>query len=256
MRRVLLALLALAGSASAQDMSGGDFPVLDNYDLDATSATYCRYITSTTGLAEGPGVQVFEKVVTSGSSTSVTALSAATTAPFTAVAVGDLIDFFPPNVPGLPSVAGTVPGGRQRRYVVTRTDADNIVVDSAVNLGTAGATFVFWKRSCGTAATDGWVDVTGQHAQFSIGITQMVVTGFITYQVECRTSNASYSSIVIVDTANISAASPVVGNPHTTDILVPYASCRVGLLINSADDGNDLTTNLEQVFVERAWWKR
>ena len=91
------------------------------------------------------------------------------------------------------------------------------------------------------AVTDGWFVVSNEEQRtIQVSIDQIVVTGGIDVTIEGRVTGAS--SIVTIWTDNVTTA--------TTDndiIAIPenVRELRVGIKIGSADDGNDLTTNLE-----------
>lgn len=247
MKKFLLGLILLACPVFGEDAGLWEFPVLLDYDLDASSNTYCVYQTEsavTAGrgtTAFGPGDQVTQLVTTSGASTTVSAVSTSTTDPFATVAVGDMIQFIGADVPGV-----TNPRFSE---VTARASADSITVDTAVTLPAAGVNFRYWARACGTAATDGWFPI-GQNVVSTIGVqvTQMNVTaGGITYQVECR-QNETFAVGGIIDTGNITVASTVANNPHFTHIEAKFSSCRVGLLLGT-DDGGDTGANAERVYI-------
>ena len=138
---VLLTLLALP--SAAQDQGSANF----TYKYDATTTTtYCA-------LLGGNGSPWFDPILvrvsieTSGSSTDVTAVTAGTN-PFANMAVGDVIYVVRDN------------GARDIRIITTHTDADTIVVETAVDWSD-GFFFSWMNTTCGTGATDGWINVTG-----------------------------------------------------------------------------------------------
>jgi len=93
----------------------------------------------------------------------------------------------------------------------------------------------------GQAVTDGWMTVpTDARKTFQISIDQIVVTGGIDITVEAKIKGAT--SIVTLWSKNVTTATTdndTVGVPEDVDQL------RIGIKIGAADDGNDLTTNLE-----------
>ena len=144
---VLASLLASAPMASAQEALSANFSHL--YDLDSTTLTYCSMV-GINGDPYGSPIPVQGKIKTSGSSTTVTEVVTGSN-PFTEVAVGDTL-YVDKGTLGLDAV-----------IVVARTDAANVTVSSAVNWdnGGAGRTFGFKKQTCGTGATNGWINVFG-----------------------------------------------------------------------------------------------
>lgn len=141
---LLLALLAAAG-AHAQDDTRVRVSLASDYDLDSASYIYLTTKGQLGKVLNGP-VQRSAKACSSGSSTTVTACTA-NDQPFLALAVGDEVYFV---------ISGVVEG----RRIDTWTDADNIVVDSNIDL-TDGYSTNFRKAAAGTGATDGWIPTAG-----------------------------------------------------------------------------------------------
>ncbi len=96
------------------------------------------------------------------------------------------------------------------------------------------------------AVTDGWMSVSNDARKtFQISIDQIVVTGGIDITVEGKVTGST--SIVTIWTDNVTTA--------TTDndiVTVPedVNQLRIGIKIGTADDGNDLTTNLEIIDIQ------
>jgi hypothetical protein len=237
MRRILTALvLAWAGVLNAEN----PLPLVVNYDLDATSYTYCRHVG---GAVIGKPKDVFLPITTSGSSTTVT--SVASNGAFTTVVVGDILYFnIPQTDAALAATAGPV-----TRYVTARASADSITINAAVELPASGITFSYTAPECGTTAADGWFGIDSYDAAtLQIQIAQLNVTGGIDYSLECGliigpSTSGIYTSDSVA-TANLTAVGTT-----TIALSEPYNICRLGLKIGSADDGDDLTTNTEQVTV-------
>jgi hypothetical protein len=213
MRRHLLywflaTLLGFTASASAQEQR----TYVRTYDLDATAYTYCV----TAEPFRIPGATA----TTSGSSTTVSAVSPADA--FDRVAVGDDILFV---------VAGT----QYLRRVATKTSAASITVDSAVTLtATTGSPFSFMTRSCGTAATDGWVNTSAwSDKMVKVETATLTGTGGVDVSVECRLAGTATAPSQLV-TGNItSTTAPLAGD--TFVIPEPCASIRVGLKWGTAN---------------------
>ena len=118
------------------------------YDVESTTLTYCAMLGSR-GDPWGEPLKVSVPIDTVGSSTSVSAVTAATN-PFANVAVGDALFV------RLGAAGGNV---TDMVWVTVRTDADNITVSSAVDWS-AGFVFEYLDLTCGTSSTDGWINVT------------------------------------------------------------------------------------------------
>lgn len=229
---LLLGLLLIPLWSSGQGRDQG-FPILEVYDLDATDLTYCN----TGAIAKGDGT-----VTTSGSSTTVTA---AVTTAFNAVAAGDTIYF-------------NLPSGRVVRYIASVTDGDTLVLTAAVNI-TAAAPFEYRERACGTTATDGWVNVQDYDTRnIILQIDQVVATGGISVHWQCKGRGDQAGPVKVwpgngadcgSGTLSSGLCNFATGTTHAFSVVIdePWAQCRVGLKIGSADDGDDLTTNAENV---------
>lgn len=146
MRKLMLALaaLALAVPALAQNPATAvaDFAV--RYNVNAINKIYCTVGEDPFGQA----TRVATKVETSGSSTTITAVTALS-GPFAAVAVGDVLYF-------------DLAGATVRRAVVTNADDDTVTVGEAIDLSAgAGYKFSYKTPVCGTSTADGWISVEG-----------------------------------------------------------------------------------------------
>jgi hypothetical protein len=246
MRKLLvIPALLLAATVSAQDVRTATYNF--NYDLDSTSYTYCVAVgvDGSPWSAPIPGVGRAE---TSASSTTVTGVTGAANS-FGPVSTGDIIYF------------QTAGGAAIIRYVASNADDDTITVNAAVNLDVDGGyAFSFLKVTCGTAATDGWIDVSGYAGKkISLEITQMVATGGVDFKFECR-DNTTVSTAHQVypgessdcgtnGTLTSGVCNVATGTTGTWDLIFSpeeqWDACRVGVKIGSADDGGDLTTNAE-----------
>lgn len=236
MRTVLAACLAalfLAPAAASADDVVVAVPLIAGYDLDSTSLIYCNS-TGQGGGVLAPPKMVNVKATTSGSSTTVTSLVANSDA-FLNVAAGDLL-WFPRTEAVVPVATGAW------RYVVSRASANSITVDTAIDL-TSGYGFGFRTRSCGTAATSGEVPVSGFAAVNFVGqIDQISVTGGIDYVVECRPEGPAATWTTIIGPTNKTAA--WAGGNVAYE---PWAYCRMGWKIGSADDGTDTGADAEKI---------
>jgi hypothetical protein len=211
-------------------------PVTAKYDLDSTTETFCALNTRE---IDGPG-----RITTSGSSTTVTAVGSAE--PFTDVAVNDQL-----------VITGVI--GQHVRTVVARASATSITVDAAVDLSaTGGYAFQYRVLSCGTGATDGWFGVSSLSATtVTIDITQIVATGGIDVRIQCASGSNVAAARQVYPLLTPPAAGPTYLNfPTATasgvavEITGSWSRCRVGMKIGSADDGDDATTNREQVTIQ------
>lgn len=244
---LVAALVLSGGPAAAQALR--EAVLFWNYELDATSYTYCIF-TGTGGDPFGRDNAGRAAIKTTGSSTTVTAVTAGS-GPFRDMAVGDYI-------------AVTVDQVVTYRYIATRTDQDNITVTgprptdaAAVDWENAGAgrNFTWRRRTCGTGATAGWINVadfTWVGVQYDIA--QMNATS-IDVQIQGRDTTRGSNPVTIwppnpigtgvCETGNYTAARicEVVINPNT------HSAIRVGFKINT-DDVGDTGANAEDILVK------
>lgn len=213
------------------------------YDLDSAGTyIYCVY----NGVGDQPlsgDKKIDQLVTTSGSSTTVAALSASTTDPFANVAVGDLLIF---RRTFSATTGGTFTTYNER-VVTAKASADSITIDTAIELPLTGTNFGYKTRSCGTASTSGWVPVRSlKEVSFTWLLNQIsVASGGVRETVECRNTTAGNAvNTVYNPTADTAVAA------HTLLILEPWDECRVGYQLTGADDGGDTGANAEQISVQ------
>jgi hypothetical protein len=217
MKKLILAAAAvlLAAPSWAQyDVQGREVDsLLHAYDVASASLIYCSYSDSGTATVNplGWGRPVAARVKTTGSSTSVTAV-VASSAPFAQVAVGDRLTFL-------------IAGAYHERIVTVRADADNVTVNAAIDLS-AGYSFAYKKRFCGTAAGDGWFSVAGAQAvTVQVQIATLNATS-ITTQLECRLPGMGGE---VIGTAGVRNAVGTYG--HSVPAATVYEECRIGLSV-------------------------
>ncbi len=116
-------------------------------DLDATSYTYC--VVSTQG---GPWTAPQDgrvSIKTSGSSATVTAVTAATN-PFEQITVGDILYLRHRN------------DKADIRYVTAKATNDSVTVNTAIDIS-SGVPFSWQDVTCGTGVTAGWIPANEWH---------------------------------------------------------------------------------------------
>lgn len=234
---ILIAILALPSLALAGSQETANFNAI--YELDATSITYC-VLAGKNGNPYDAGIESRASIVTSGSSATTSAL-VSSSAPFAEVAIGDII----------------LVAGFDARVVVSKADSDTITVDTAWNLGATGVPFRWKKSTCGTASTNGWIDVAGADSfMITLSIEQVNVTGGIDVQVQCRGSDITKVVNQVFPACTTGACGTVqnyagtAGITSTTSMTFtgfPYQQCRVGWLIHTSDDGGDTGANAERI---------
>lgn len=212
MKKILPVLLLLPTVAWA-DMPTKTATSVFVKDVTGTSYTYCKF-TGNGGDPFGGPIPGVGRIETSGSSVTVTAETAADD-PFDPITAGDLLVL-------------TYGGTTYTRRVATKTSADEITVDTALN--TTGAAWGWYKASCGTAATDGWLDASGMWAgTFVVDVATINATS-VDYQVQCRVE----SSIVQLQAASITTATSAGYTiPASQGV---WRDCRLGLKL-TADGG-------------------
>ena len=192
------------------------------FDVDADTYVYGRIIGHMGRVVDPTPIQTPGKIQTSGSSVSVTATTALTL-PFAPVAVGDIIVVAKPD------------GTTDVRSVATKTDGDNITVDTAVNWS-GGYVFSWLKAEVGAATTNGWIDVEGAElVTITIKWEQGDLATTLDYVIEARDGSMNQTPIQ-VDSGTIALA--VVGTSTGRIVEVQtagYSSLRVGLKRTGAD---------------------
>ena len=253
MRRYLsaiaVALVALSGAARVGTAaSQNTLPIVIGYDLDSTSFVYPialgpLAVPSTVirpQAAEGwytrpdspSGAALDPKIKTTVYSASVVSCTASGAA-FSPVSTGDMVqvnDKF--NRPVYASI-------------FDKTDADTVTFDRSVDLTQTGcAPYRYRKVEAGTAIYDGWFNVAGySHVTIEVDIAQMVGTGGIAVQMECKAAHSVGSSIVL-SSSNISAASA-----FAVSVLEPWDICRVGFKWATSDSDSTPSTDNEKISV-------
>lgn len=224
MKKLALALLflVLSSPALAQIVSSSA-RLTYAYDVASTSYIYCKYM--------GRGDDPFEspmpgpvRVKTTGSSTTVAEV-VTDSAPFADVAVGDLL-----------FINATANAAPLTRLVTARASAASITVDTALDISN-GAGWTWLKRSCGTAITDGWVNVAGfYNVTFSRTITTINATSIQT-QAECKLNdNPTVATAVSTDSSTATGA---------WSFTLPngvWDACRLGIKV-TGDAGAQSTTS-------------
>jgi hypothetical protein len=280
MKRLIAAALALVAflpALPAQAESGTlgriEFPLVFDDDLDAAAYRYCHTqsvpiatpgnSTRAEGVLNTPGREQKTRItITAGAAAPVTA----GTEPFGGLSVGDYIYIQQTGVE-TPDTLGTVEGEQWVWLKVTVvTNANSITVSPALTITNRP---FFWRRGlCRSANGYGWVPVSAfDQVKFNFSIVQANTTTGIDVRVECRdnTVGIDTSSIRVVypydgatcgfgtlstDTCTFTATSgPTAALPIIIDTKTWY-ECRLGYRLNTTDDGDDLTTNMEQIRVD------
>jgi hypothetical protein len=233
----------ISGALTGEGGAGDTLTVGYTSNSVAGFPMYGRYTSTPSGRR---WVDIFGKydvpcLVTSGAtSVDVKGVSVSTTACFQNVSAGDLLIF---------NVAGEI----IQRKVVTRTDADNVVLNAGIVIPAAGVNFSYRKFFFSTDPIDGWIPVSGYDTVvFAFEVDANVATGGVTSNIECATfiiSDPPGSEVeVAVDTANV--ASGATGEDVTTiDLrLTPhYTHCRAGIRLGTGDDGDGALEDFDLV---------
>lgn len=246
----LLALVLLAAPSWAQGVRSANYAT--RYDLDDAALTYCR-MTGSNADPYGSARTVNKLIETSGSSTTVTAVTSGAL-PFADLGVDDVI------------FVRTSTTNVDMRVIAAKASGDSITIDTAVDWSAGdGFQFSWYDTTCGTGATDGWIDVSGLSEDKVITISWDqgdLVVGLL-WQIECMTSGldpkankvypgegadcgggtlTSGQCLIAVADMNSTAARVAVQIPEFE------GSCRVGIL-RSGNDTADTTTLREQISI-------
>lgn len=177
-------------------------------------------------------------LVTSGAtSVDIIGVTVASTACFQNVSAGDLLVF-------------NLAGDLIVRKVVTRTDADNVVVDEALSIVAAGVNFAYRKRFFSTDPIDGWINVQGYRAvSFAIEVDANTDTGGVITSIECASAMSGDlpTNEIVVEVDTDTVASAATGFAVTSIILseLPhYTHCRAGIKFVTNDDDD---TGIEDI---------
>jgi hypothetical protein len=230
----LLGVMTLALSSYAQVAQIQEtIPLVSGYDLASTSYIYCVTNTAPSGTVWGTGTTSVTPVTTSGSSTTVTAVTSGDN-PFVSMSVGDEMSI---NLDGVIT----------KVYVTAKASSDSITVNTAVNLGdarrgTAGYFFNWRKLTCSTAATAGWIPVRGRSGvAFSFALDTINATS-IDARVQCR-HDGSISSAIEIWTKNYTVASGDMIS-ITTPGGIKYDECRFGMKVNTDTGVQSITVQV------------
>jgi hypothetical protein len=232
-------ILGLAPRVHAQAANFDSQQSLYKYNLNSTSEIFCALQSN----AAVPGTALIE---TSGASTTITAVSGT---PFASLAAGDTLFI-------TDSLAGG--GESYTKTIVTRTSSTSIVVNNTISpdvtANLVNATFTYKKLACGTGNNSGAFGVPYRSFTVVIQLDQIVVTDYIDFKLYCRAAGASkwiqQAPVVTPPATSATAYQPTAAWWVAIDASgLVRSECRVGMAINTADDGNDLTTNSEQVSI-------
>lgn len=253
MRRLAAALVLAALPALAWGAENRTAYFNVRYDLDETTLTAC--------VAEGESGNPWSSPISgnarmdnAGSSTTFTAVTASE-APFLGMAESDTLWV---------KVGQTT----YARTILTFTDTDTIVVDEALDLSgdATGYAFNYRKHICGTTAADGWISLDNMtDVTIVLSFGQVVSDGsYIHLRVEgSPDSSDGYDHIHQLwptdKTVSGAATLQIFDGTGVSDNLMihipaPIQKIRVLAEFVVADDGDDLTTNSEnltfQVFAQ------
>jgi hypothetical protein len=249
MKRFLLTVAGLLLAASSWAQTVGNavrVPLFDDMDFD-TVGSYMYCVTQGAGDdPNAPDKSVNIPVATVGSSTTVTAVTAGT-GPFQNMSVGDEITF--PVATLTPAGTETPQGGQSFRYVVTKTSADIIVLNAAINLAVPsgrGYPFTWRKRVCGTTATSGWFS-TSSWQDFTVSFqADQGDASSMDAALQCETFGAASAPIQVWTANYLLAAYGNVSTGRTAIFIVNHFDrCRLGVRLT--DDASDAGANLEKV---------
>lgn len=235
---IALVAVALAVASYGQNQTNVSKILIYQYNLLGANAAggtpvYC---------APSTPINVSDRV-TAAASTTLTAVSGT---PFADVAVGAMLNIVDTN------------GVATKRSVTIRASATSVTLSgSAVTITSGKIQGDSFNVSCGTTSAFGWFNVTAANKfQVQVDIGQQVNTGGLQFHLQCRatpegavvqvypaltfpTVTPSYSSAL----ASGTTGSFLLG---TQDV---FGQCRVGMMIATTDDANDLATNAEQISI-------
>lgn len=278
-----LALAALPLSAAAQAPPDVvSIPLAINYELDSTTRIYPssqgvpRATFGATSRVEGVLSSIPSNVPVTQTTTTLAA-TVASSAPFSAVNVGDFIRLRTAGVTAPDTIDTLEKNDTPWMRVTAKASANSITVSQSA---TATAVGWEWRRfSASTQVGYGWVPVRGfRRAKFTLTSAALTTdTAGINYRVECRQPRPG------VDTGNIIVAFPNASAYNGTSFdtvcqsgatfnaagfdcnitdanmagwggvqaavdVTGYEECRIGLNIAVADDGSDAVPESLTIF--------
>lgn len=192
-----------------------------NYDMDATTFKYGRFH------GPNPGYGLAKSNAGASITVNAAALGVGT---FSGIPVGSLIRF------------RTGESVFAKRKIVT-PGSDSVVVDTAIDLGTAGVPFHFWTWNIGATAADGWHYVHSFRRPYNILIepTTIAAAGGVDVQIEGLGEHEA-APVILVPLFNIAAAAATLAKTVNEQVL----KIRVGVKGNGGFAGtDDLTIALE-----------
>lgn len=237
----LALLIALAVPAAAQPRNVFA-PIAVGYDLDSTASIYCR-LTGTSGpfsSAKSSSIAI----ETSGSSTTLTK-SVASSGPFAVVEVGDVI------------LVRDSSNALQILTVDAKAGADEITVDTAVDLGTVGVDWQYRTLSCGTGANDGWIN-TARFEQTLVCVEPKAGTSTGAFHWHLEVKTAADGAGPVQAYPDNSTTKPATVEPggvgydygQCVNVTTPHDWLRVGLgFATGGDDGTDTGAAKERITV-------
>lgn len=247
----VLALLAAPVSFAAEAPANAAAYAID---VDSATVTYFRHVGQNGdpfgGSLSGPGT-----IETSGSATTVVE-SVASSAPFADIGVGDILIVTPPAT-----------FTQTFLRVEAKASSASITVFPAVDLGTAGVAWRYYKLESGTGAAIGWFSVSGAYS-ISLGVywelgdldtlkvrwecrshainalPQLVFPGATS---ECGVSGSGTAVPGFCTTAN---ANKGLNSSVTVSLIGSgFSECRVGLAFGSTDAADTAGSTEENVRV-------
>ena len=239
LRKMLALALLLPQLVTAQGSQSTVRPIMALYDLDSATETFCAFDPS---LSPDNG-----NVITAGSSATITSVAGTTTTPFLNVAVMDQI-----------LIGGSAGSAAATRTVLERASSTSVTLSSAIDVSspTTGRTLQHRTLRCSTDGTAGAFSVSGYDSlviDFTIQ-NQNTTTG-IDVRLQCRVadSNARWQQVfpVLVPPAVTATYTTYTGDAEGLAYEFPPLSkwdqCRLGIKLNTTDDGGDTGTDQEQV---------
>jgi hypothetical protein len=232
-------LIALIAAPVFGEVPQRSREIVMKYDVDSATMTYCKV----DGPFSGKG-----KVSTTGSSTTVVGSSSES---FSTLAAGDVLRV----------QTGTSARDITVVAVTAVASATSLTIVTAQNWS-AGYAWSYWDQTCGTAATDGWVDLSGLSDRTIVVSYEAGTTGGGGIDVvwECKGASVLSEEVQVypdnwpsdVGTAlEVNFADAAVGTKQArraVRVPEPWSQCRVGLALQATDDAADAV--LEEVNVE------
>lgn len=227
----LLSAALTAGPGYAQQGQPYYQPIVSNFDYDSATATYCVL-----GAQHSSSLEGLQKIQTSGSSATVTAVSGT---PYTTAALAA----------GSELTVRDNAGTSSTREVLAVGSGSSLTVNAVITL--TATEWSYRNLTCGTGAQAGWFGVGGlRDKKLAFQVDQLsLASGSLAITVQCKGPSPWAKGVQVYPPVGGSGqcGTGLFTTATTCALWIPepWSYCRIGVALT--DDGGDTGANLEQV---------